>query len=95
MYKIEIYWGTDEDFDKATSKLNDVHYLIDVMNHINKTIVKIEGEKLAKDPPMMVENLLIYTDDYGGVREWALLGFSNNILRNKKVIIKNFRLLTN
>lgn len=89
MYKIEIYWGTDEDFDKATSKLNDVHYLIDVMNHINKTIVKIEGEKLAKDPPMMVENLLIYTDDYGGVREWALLGFSNNILRNKKVIIKN------
>lgn len=89
MYKIEIYWGADEDFDKATSKLNDVHYLVDVMNHINKTIVKIEGEKPAKDPPMMVENLLIYTDDYGGVREWALLGFSNNILRNEKVVIKN------
>lgn len=89
MYKIEIYWGADEDFDKATSKLNDVHYLIDVMNHINKTDLKVEGANLQNDPPMKVENLLIHTDDYGGVREWALLGFSNNILRNEKVKIKN------
>ena len=89
MSKIEIYWGADEDFDTATSKLNDVHYLIDVMNHINKTDLKVEGANLQNDPPMKVENLLIHTDDYGGVREWALLGFSNNILRNEKVKIKN------
>lgn len=38
---------------------------------------------------MRVENLLVHTDDYGGIREWALLGFSNNILRHLKVEIKN------
>ena len=58
------------------------------MNHINKTDLKVEGANLQNDPPMKVENLLIHTDDYGGVREWALLGFSNNILRNEKVKIK-------
>lgn len=57
----------------------------DVVNHINKTDLKIEGVGGQKDPPMEVENLLVHTDDYGGVREWALLGFSNNVLRNLKV----------
>ena len=31
----------------------------------------------------------MHTDDYGGIREWALLGFSNNILRHLKVEIQN------
>ncbi len=89
MDKIEIYWGADKDFEVAIDGLEDIHFLADVVNHINKTDLKIEGVEGTKDPPMEVENLLVHTDDYGGVREWALLGFSNNILRNLKVNIKN------
>lgn len=89
MNKIEIYWGADKDFEKATETLTDWHCLVDVISHINKTDLKIEGSGEQKDPPMQIENLLVHTDDYGGVREWALLGFSNNILHNPKVCIKN------
>lgn len=89
MDRIEIYWGADIDFEEAIKALEDVNFLVDIFNHINKTDLKIEGVGEKKDPPMEVENLLIHTDDYGGVREWALLGFSNNILRNLKVDIKN------
>lgn len=89
MDRIEIYWGSDNDFEKATETLEDVNFLVDIINHINKTDLKIEGVGGHIDPPMEVDNLLVHTDDYGGVREWALLGFSNNILRNQKVSIKN------
>ena len=89
MEKIEIYWGADKDFEAATELLDNINFLADVLNHINKTDLKIEGVEDPKDPPMEVENLLIHTDDYGGVKEWALLGFSNNILRNLKVTVKN------
>ena len=89
MDRIEIYWGTDKDFEEVTETLEDVSFLVDVINHINKTDLKIEGVEGSKDKPMEVENLLVHTDDYGGVREWALLGFSNNILRNPKVNVKN------
>ena len=43
MDRIEIYWGADKDFEEATEKLEDVHFLVDVVNHINKTDLKIEG----------------------------------------------------
>ena len=89
MEKIEIYWGADKDFEAATELLDNINFLADVLNHINKTDLKIAGVEGPKDPPMGVENLLIHTDDYGGVKEWALLGFSNNILRNLKVTVKN------
>lgn len=89
MDKIEIFWGADKNFDAAIESLNNTKSLVDVVNHISKTDLKIEGLGGHKESPMEVENLLIHTDDYGGVREWALLGFSNNILRNLKVNIKN------
>lgn len=89
MDKIEIFWGADHDFEAAVESLEDIHFLVDVINHINKTDLKIEGVGGPKEPPMEVENLLIHTDDYGGVREWALLGFTNNVLRHLKVNIKN------
>lgn len=89
MDRIEIYWGADKDFERATEALEDMHFLADVVKHISKTDLKIEGVGGPKDPPMEVENLLAHTDDYGGVREWALLGFSNNVLRNLKVNVKN------
>lgn len=89
MDKIEIFWGADKNFEKATESLDNIYFLADVINHINKTDLKIEGIQGQEEPPMKVENLLAHTDDYGGVREWALLGFSNNILRHLKVEIKN------
>ena len=89
MEKIEIYWGADKNFERVTESLENINFLADVVNHVNKTDVKIEGARDRKDPPMRVENLLVHTDDYGGIREWALLGFSNNILRHLKVEIQN------
>ena len=64
MDKIEIYWGADKDFEEATNQLEDIHFLVDVINHINKTDLKIEGMSGHEDPPMEVENLLVHTDDY-------------------------------
>ena len=89
MDSIKIFWGDDKNFEDAVSYLDDTLFLVDIVNHINKTDLKIEGAGTRQDPPMEVENLLIHTDDYGGIREWALLGFSNNILQNLKVKIKN------
>lgn len=89
MDKIEIFWGADKDFEAVIESLGNAHFLVDIINHINKTDLKIEGVVGPKESPMEVENLLIHTDDYGGVREWALLGFTNNVLRHLKVKIKN------
>lgn len=89
MDSIRIYWGDDKNFEEAISSLTDINFLVDVVTHINKTDLKLEGSGTQQDPPMKVENLIIHTDDYGGIREWALLGFSNNVLQNLKVRIKN------
>ncbi len=89
MEKIEIYWGADKDFEEATKNLRNIFFLSDVMDHISKTYVKVEGATEKEEPPMKVENLLIHTDDYGGIKEWALLGFSNNVLCHLKLEIKN------
>ena len=43
MNMIEIYWGADKDFEEATKNLDNVHYLVDVLDHLNKTNLKIEG----------------------------------------------------
>lgn len=56
MEKIEIYWGADKDFEAATELLEDVDSLADVLNHINKTDLKIEGVEGPKAPPMEVEH---------------------------------------
>ena len=73
MERIEIFWGADKDFEEATEKLEAVNFFVDVVNHITKTDLKIEGVGGQTDPPMEVKNLLVHTDDYGGVKEWALL----------------------
>ena len=88
MNMIEIYWGADKDFEEATKNLDNVHYLVDVLDHLNKTNLKIEGMD-KQDSPLEIENLLVHTDDYGGIKEWALIGFSNNILQSSKVEISN------
>ena len=87
--KIEIFWGADRNFESATESLEDTYFLSDIIAHINKTDVQIRGISNSEESPMEVENLIIHTDDYGGIKEWAILGFSNNILLHLKVDIKN------
>ena len=90
MNKINIFWGSDEVFAEATNGLTDFNYLTDVLEHIRKEKLVIAGHVPDKpDDPMKVENLIVHTDDYGGINEWAMLGFTNNILQNLRVDIYN------
>lgn len=89
MESINVYWGSDEEFEQAVKDLKDIFFLADIVSHINKAEMSINGISKTDEPPMEVENLIIHTDDYGGIKEWALLGFSNNILENLKVKIAN------
>ena len=87
--KIEIFWGADEEFKSAIAGLNDIYSLSDILSFLDKTEIKIDGTNLPPEKPLEVENLIIHSDDYGGMKEWAILGFTNNILHNLKVTIKN------
>ncbi len=85
MNRIEIYWGKDADFEEATKELQDVYSLGEIINQLNSNELKIKGISPNDESPIIIENLLARTDDYGGVREWAILGFTNNVLRNPKI----------
>lgn len=89
MKKIEIFWGADREFELAIETLENVYFLSDIISHINKTDIQIRGISNSNETPLKVENLIIHTDDYGGIKEWAILGFSNNILLHLKVDIEN------
>ena len=86
---INIFWGSDKVFEEATHSLDNTTSLATVLAHISEKEIKIKDANLPPTPPMIVENLIIFTDDYGGVMEWAILGFSNNVLRHTKVEIHN------
>lgn len=87
--KIEVFWGADKKFESATESLDKICFLADVIAHINKADIQISGLPSSQEAPMKVENLIVHTDDYGGIKEWAVLGFSNNVLLHLKVNIKN------
>ncbi len=87
--KIEVFWGSDKNFESAVDALEKKTFLSNIFAHINKADIQINGIPPQAENPLMVENLVIHTDDYGGIREWAILGFSNNILRHPKVDITN------
>ncbi len=89
MKKIEIFWGSDKEFEQATKLLQETSSISDIINHIEKTDIKIHGISDSKEEPKIIEHLVVHTDDYGGIKEWAILGFSNNILCNPKIIIDN------
>ena len=91
MNSINIYWGPDTVFEQATSGITVPTYLQDVLTHIGRAEIIIPGltRNDEDSKPMEVEDLLIFTDDYGALREWALLGFTKNVLENLKVHINN------
>lgn len=86
--KVEVFWGSDKDFEDAIAGIQHPTYLVDVFNHINQTKVKVDGVDNT-DPPLEVENLIIHTDDYGGIQEWALMGFSINVIENLRLKVSN------
>lgn len=88
MEAIYVYWGMDSDFEEAVSHLEKYNFLVDILNHLGKTDLNLPGVTKPEEEPLKIDDLVIHTDDYGGIREWALLGFSNNILENLKVQIK-------
>ena len=87
--KVQIFWGVDEKFESAIAGLNGTYFLRDILDLFNKTEIKIDGINTSPGEPLEVENLIVHTDDYGGMREWAILGFTNNILENLKVTVNN------
>lgn len=89
MEKIYIHWGADEEFEDKVSGLDGSAFLVDIMAVLNQQELVFHGQQNLDTSPIDVENLIIHTDDYGGIREWAMLGFSNNVLKNLKVDIKN------
>jgi MoxR-like ATPase len=85
--EIKIFWGADSDFEDAISGLSKYHFLYDVLGRLNRQEFVIRNLPIEKDEPLVVENLIIHTDDYGGLNEWALLAFSNNVLKSPKLRI--------
>ncbi len=89
MERVKIIWGADNKFDEEVETIESKHTLSDIVSHISKTEVTIENIEAKDKPPLEIDNLVINTDDYGAIREWALLGFSNNILLNEKLSVAN------
>ena len=89
--QIKIYWGSDADFESAIQEVKSPCFLFDLLNYINKQeiVLKSSISDENADEPIKIKHLIVHTDDYGSIKEWALLGFSNNILENEKVDIEN------
>ena len=92
MEKIVIHYGSDSDFEHIIEGIDEYLTIGDILNYIDKKTISVEGISKQNEPPLKVDNLIIYTDDYGGIKEWAILGISNNVFENPKVSIKNIYL---
>lgn len=87
MKQIHIHFGSDRDFDSLINDISEFNTLGDLFEHLNKEKVSINGIPPKDEPPMEVENLIVRTDDYGGIKEWAMLGFSSNVLESPRLKI--------
>ena len=89
MERVIIHFGSDSDFRKLTESIESYYTIGDVLKHISKETIAIEGVQKQYEEPLEIDNLIIYTDDYGGIKEWAILGVSNNIFENPRIHIEN------
>lgn len=89
MKKINVFWGSDNKFDDKLKKVNNKSNISEILNHINRTKIEVSGCTSDNGNKLIVENLIIHTDDYGCIKEWALMGFYTNILQNDKLEIYN------
>lgn len=89
MEKVYIHFGSDIEFANEVKDRESSFSISDVLKHLNKETIALEGVEKKEEPPLNVENLIIYTDDYGGIKEWAILGATNNIFESSRIKIKN------
>ena len=94
MNSINVFWGADSDFDIHVKKINGGYItLSEILAHFDKKepLISIINGTIdnSKEAPPDIDNLVVFTDDYGQISEWALLSFSNNILKSNKFVIKN------
>lgn len=90
MEKVYIHFGSDTAFDSIIKDIKPTSSLSDVFNVLSEQRTTIVGVSSGSEPePKAFENLIIKTDDYGGINQWAVLGVSNNILENPRVQVKN------
>lgn len=92
--KINIFWGPDAVFENAIGGLRNPFSLSNLLYYLNRQEIIIsnlqtEDHQTKETIRLKVEELIVHTDDYGGLNEWALLGFSNNVLENPKVDVRN------
>lgn len=92
--KINIFWGPDAVFESVIGGLRNPFSLSNLLNYFNRQEIVIsnqqpEDHERKETKRLEVEDLIVHTDDYGGLNEWALLGFSNNVLENSKVDVRN------
>ena len=88
MEKVFIYYGSDDSFEEHIEDIKDFVCLTDILGVLSKSKIEVEGIQKTDDPPLEIENLIIRTDDYGSLKEWALLGFTHNVLLDSRVIVK-------
>ncbi len=89
MEKIVIHIGSDSDFSNLIQDVDSYYTIGDVLKHISKETIAIEGIAKTEEQPLKIDDLVIFTDDYGGIKEWAILGVSNNVFENPRISIKN------
>ena len=87
MDRIVVHFGSDSDFNEIIKDIESYYTIGDVLKYIGKETIAIEGVQHHEEAPLEVDNLIIFTDDYGGIKEWAILGVSNNIFENPRIRI--------
>lgn len=93
MEKIVIHFGSDADFNIIINDIDTYFSISDVLKHVSKETISIEGVSPKEaTKPLQIENLVIHTDDYGGIKEWAILGISNNFFESSRIKIQNIYL---
>ena len=94
MDKIAVFWGPDKDFDNAIKDLSSSKRLIDVLDIIDEKIVSVKTDTKTKDnsdenKPVIIENLVIRTDDYSILTAGALSSIANTVLNSPRIEIGN------
>ena len=94
MDKIAVFWGPDKDFDNAIKDLSSSKRLIDVLDIIDEQIVSVKTDTKTKDnsdenKPVIIENLVIRTDDYSILTAGALSSIANTVLNSPRIEIGN------
>lgn len=93
MRKIVIHFGSDANFNSLINGVDTYFSISDVLKHIGKETISIEGVSPKETTqPLQIENLVVHTDDYGGIKEWAILGVSNNVFESPLIDIQNIYL---